>query len=87
MSAQKRRSPEPPSNPGIESHQRHHFTPLDFRCLIQRPDGPLLASLRDPSGQEIHVRAQDALHAPEIALRLTDRARGTLVLMLNHGVQ
>lgn len=85
MSALTRRSPAPPQQPGIENHSQHDCTPLEFRCLIQRPHGPLLASLRDPYGDEIHVRAIDALQAPDIAPRLTERAHRTLAMMLLYG--
>ena len=87
MSAQIRRSPEPPQQPGIEYNSRQNSTPLEFRCLIQRPDGPLLASLRDSYGHEIQTRAHDALLSPDIAPRLTDRARQTLAMMMLYGAE
>lgn len=85
MSAQIRRSPEPPQQPGIENDQHADFTPLEFRCLIQRPDGPLLASLRDHCNRELRVRPIDALLSPDIGTRLTDRARQSLAMMMLYG--
>lgn len=82
---QTQRSPAPPSNQSYGGSIHHDQILLEFRCQIQHPDGPLLASLRDQYNRETQARPIDALTSPDIAPYLTDRARQTLAMMMLYG--